>query len=134
MGWSPDERLSEGDPLGHGGRYVANHFVQKFNMCVRYAKSSQSEAIFHCLLAPVKFKRLLTPKHRALPSRPHNSTKMFRATILLASLLVAAAFGFAPVARVPRASSAALKMSFERELGVLPPIGYWDPLGESRNV
>jgi hypothetical protein len=50
---------------------------------------------------------------------------MFRVTVLLASFLAAAAF--AP-ARISRAS-AGLRMSFESELGVLPPVGYWDPLG-----
>ena len=29
------------------------------------------------------------------------------------------------------ARSSALKMSFENELGALPPTGYWDPLGLS---
>jgi hypothetical protein len=27
-------------------------------------------------------------------------------------------------------SKSMLKMQFEDELGVLPPVGFWDPLGE----
>ena len=50
---------------------------------------------------------------------------MFRLTVVLASLLSAAAF--APVARVARSSS--LKMGFESEIGAQPPLGFWDPLG-----
>lgn len=34
---------------------------------------------------------------------------------------------FAPSAR--RATSSALKMAFENELGAQPPLGFWDPLG-----
>jgi hypothetical protein len=49
---------------------------------------------------------------------------MFRLTVVLASLLSAAAF--APVARVARSSS--LKMGFENEIGVQRPLGFWDPL------
>ena len=49
---------------------------------------------------------------------------MFRLTVVLASLLSAAAF--APVARVARSSS--LKMGFESEIGAQPPLGFWDPL------
>jgi hypothetical protein len=53
---------------------------------------------------------------------------MFRFTVLLASLLAVAAF--AP--RGMRASSSrALSMKFENEVGVLPPTGFWDPLGGS---
>ena len=50
---------------------------------------------------------------------------MMRLTVVLASLLSAAAF--APVARVARSSS--LKMGFESEIGAQPPLGFWDPLG-----
>eukprot|EP00600_Ochromonadales_sp_CCMP1393_P006763 CAMPEP_0174967658 /NCGR_PEP_ID=MMETSP0004_2-20121128/7704_1 /TAXON_ID=420556 /ORGANISM="Ochromonas sp., Strain CCMP1393" /LENGTH=198 /DNA_ID=CAMNT_0016216811 /DNA_START=50 /DNA_END=646 /DNA_ORIENTATION=+ len=51
---------------------------------------------------------------------------MFKYIAILASLASVSAF-----VGVPRAarSSAALKMSFEDELGVLPPVGFWDPLG-----
>jgi len=51
---------------------------------------------------------------------------MFRTIAILASILSAAAF--APVMKNAR-TSMNLKMSFEDELGVLPPVGYWDPLG-----
>ena len=45
----------------------------------------------------------------------------------IASLVSASAF--TPSARVARSS--ALKMSFDNEIGALPPTGYWDPLGLS---
>ena len=38
----------------------------------------------------------------------------------------AAAFSPAPASRMAKSS---VKMSFEGELGVLPPVGYFDPLG-----
>ena len=50
---------------------------------------------------------------------------MFRALVVLASLISAAAF--APVAR--RMTSSSLKMSFENELGAIAPVGFFDPLG-----
>ena len=50
---------------------------------------------------------------------------MFRAFVVLASLISAAAF--APVAR--RMTSSSLKMSFEGEAGVVSPTGFFDPLG-----
>ena len=50
---------------------------------------------------------------------------LFRVTVLLVSLLSAAAF--AP--RSVRSISNALKMGFESELGAQPPLGFWDPLG-----
>ena len=50
---------------------------------------------------------------------------MFRVVLLLIAVLGAAAF--APVSRVAR--SGALKMGFESEVGVQPPLGLWDPLG-----
>mmetsp|Transcript_35882 Transcript_35882/g.36569 ORF Transcript_35882/g.36569 Transcript_35882/m.36569 type:complete len:200 (+) Transcript_35882:61-660(+) len=50
---------------------------------------------------------------------------MFRAAAIIASLAGVAAF--APAGRV--ASSSALKMGFESELGAQPPLGFWDPLG-----
>ncbi|KAJ1436847.1 chlorophyll a/b-binding protein domain-containing protein [Ochromonadaceae sp. CCMP2298] len=52
---------------------------------------------------------------------------MFKFVVILASLVSATAFTMAP--RTVRSSS--LKMSFEDELGVLPPVGFWDPLGLS---
>mmetsp|Transcript_22046 Transcript_22046/g.37197 ORF Transcript_22046/g.37197 Transcript_22046/m.37197 type:complete len:205 (+) Transcript_22046:77-691(+) len=55
---------------------------------------------------------------------------MFRATLLLALALTASAF--APTGRV--AKSASLKMGFEDELGVLPPVGFFDPLGLSNSI
>lgn len=50
---------------------------------------------------------------------------MFKFVAILSLLSGAAAFG--PMGF--RTASSALKMSFENELGVLPPVGYWDPLG-----
>merc|ERR1719164_370157 len=50
---------------------------------------------------------------------------MFRVAAILAILASAAAF--APMGRM--ATSSALKMSFESELGAQPPLGFWDPLG-----
>ena len=50
---------------------------------------------------------------------------MFRAVLALSFLL--SAFGFAPSARVSR--SVALSMDFSNEVGSLPPIKYFDPLG-----
>merc|ERR1719263_2125184 len=42
--------------------------------------------------------------------------------------LLATATAFAPMGRVN--SRTALKMSFDEEsIGILPPVGYWDPLG-----
>lgn len=52
---------------------------------------------------------------------------MFKVTAILASLL-ASAVAFAPQSRMSTRSS--LKMAFDEESsGVLPPVGYWDPLG-----
>lgn len=53
---------------------------------------------------------------------------MFRFVVLLASLLSAAAFR--PAAMRTAGSKSSLKMSFEGEVGVLPPVGYFDPLGK----
>ena len=55
---------------------------------------------------------------------------MFRAIAILASFVGASAF--APVST--RATSSSLKMSYENELGVLPPVGFFDPLGLSSNI
>ena len=55
---------------------------------------------------------------------------MFRALAILASFVSASAF--APASRI--ASSSALKMSYENELGAIPPIGFFDPLGLSSNI
>ena len=49
---------------------------------------------------------------------------MFRATAILAILASVAAF--APMGRM--ATSSALKMSFESEIGAQAPLGFWDPL------
>mmetsp|Transcript_21277 Transcript_21277/g.35640 ORF Transcript_21277/g.35640 Transcript_21277/m.35640 type:complete len:202 (+) Transcript_21277:38-643(+) len=54
---------------------------------------------------------------------------MFRTLAILASFVSASAF--APAGRV--ATSSALKMGFESELGALPPVGFWDPLGFCEN-
>ena len=56
---------------------------------------------------------------------------MFRALAVFASLLSVAAFS--PAARMSSRSSA-LKMSFEGELGALPPFGYFDPFGLADNI
>ena len=50
---------------------------------------------------------------------------MFKLVAVLASLLGAAAFAPARMAR----TSSALKMSFEEAIGAQPPLGFWDPLG-----
>lgn len=50
---------------------------------------------------------------------------MFKFVAILASLVSAAAF--APASRITRTS--ALKMGFENEIGVQPPLGFWDPMG-----
>lgn len=50
---------------------------------------------------------------------------------LFASLLAGAA-AFAPAAN--KASSSALSMSYESELGVQAPVGYFDPLGLASNI
>jgi Chlorophyll A-B binding protein len=55
---------------------------------------------------------------------------MFRALVVLASLIGAAAF--APAARMARSS--ALKMSYEGEAGVTAPAGFFDPLGLSKDI
>jgi hypothetical protein len=47
--------------------------------------------------------------------------------IAIAATLIASASAFAPVAQ--KASSSALSMSFENEIGAQPPLGFWDPLG-----
>mmetsp|Transcript_3648 Transcript_3648/g.3767 ORF Transcript_3648/g.3767 Transcript_3648/m.3767 type:complete len:199 (+) Transcript_3648:56-652(+) len=52
---------------------------------------------------------------------------MIRAAVVLASILSAAAFSPARV----NTRSNALRMGFESEPGVLPPTGFWDPLGLS---
>jgi hypothetical protein len=49
---------------------------------------------------------------------------MFRIVSFFALLLSVAAF--APISRVSRSN--AVKMNFENEIGVLPPLGFWDPL------
>ncbi len=52
---------------------------------------------------------------------------MFRSLAILASIIGASAF--APSSRVASTGSS-LKMSkFENEIGVQPPLGFWDPLG-----
>ena len=55
---------------------------------------------------------------------------MFRALVILASLVGAVAF--APAARMARSSS--LKMSYEGEAGVTAPAGFFDPLGLSKDI
>merc|ERR1712087_515342 len=47
---------------------------------------------------------------------------------IIAAALAGSAAAFSPAAQVSR-SSIATNMAFENELGVQPPLGYWDPLG-----
>ena len=55
---------------------------------------------------------------------------MFRALILLVSVLSATAF--APAGRAAKSS---LKMlDFSKEVGAQPPLGFWDPLGLLKNA
>jgi hypothetical protein len=54
---------------------------------------------------------------------------MFRFLAILASIVGSSAFTPSRVSR-----SSALKMSYENELGALPPVGFWDPLGLSKNI
>jgi hypothetical protein len=54
---------------------------------------------------------------------------MFRFISIIASLVSVAAF-----APTGRQSHAALKMSYENEVGVLPPVGFFDPLGLSKDI
>ena len=55
---------------------------------------------------------------------------MFKYVAILASLMGAAAF--VPASRVSTRSS--LKMNFKDEIGVIPPTGFFDPLGLSANI
>ena len=52
--------------------------------------------------------------------------------LAIATLLAGSAAAFAPSAN--KASSSALKMSYENELGVIAPTGFFDPLGLSKNI
>jgi len=54
---------------------------------------------------------------------------MFRALAIIASIVGASAF-----APSTRATSSSLKMSYADELGVLPPAGFFDPLGLSTGI
>merc|ERR1712154_182813 len=47
---------------------------------------------------------------------------------IIAAALVGSAAAFAPASQVSK-SSVATQMAFENELGVQPPLGFWDPLG-----
>lgn len=53
---------------------------------------------------------------------------MFRALVLALALSAASAFMGSPVVHRP-ARGAAMKMSFETEIGTQAPLGFWDPLG-----
>jgi len=46
---------------------------------------------------------------------------------------IAAVSAFAPVSR-SATKAVSLKMSFEDEIGVLSPTGFWDPLGLAKNI
>lgn len=50
---------------------------------------------------------------------------------LVFSVLVSAVCGFQYVAQVNRISRSPLSMAFATEVGVVPPVGYFDPLGKS---
>ena len=52
--------------------------------------------------------------------------------LAIATLLAGSAAAFAPAAN--KASSSALQMSYENELGVIAPTGFFDPLGLSKNI
>lgn len=54
---------------------------------------------------------------------------MFKATAVLA--MVAAAEAFRPSGRMMSSSKLSMKATsgFEEEIGALPPVGFWDPLG-----
>lgn len=54
---------------------------------------------------------------------------MFARVSAIVLALVASASAFAPSMKSARSS--ALKMSFENEVGALPPTGFFDPLGKS---
>jgi len=53
--------------------------------------------------------------------------------IAIAALLAGSAAAFAPSA-ANKASSLSLKMSYENELGVLAPAGYFDPAGLANGI
>lgn len=53
--------------------------------------------------------------------------------IAIAALLAGTAAAFAP-SKVAQTSSTALKMSYENELGVIAPTGFFDPAGLSTNI
>ena len=52
---------------------------------------------------------------------------------LIASLLCGTAAAFAPTS-MPKASTALKVSDFEYELGAQPPLGFWDPLGLTKNA
>ncbi|GAX15189.1 hypothetical protein FisN_12Lu194 [Fistulifera solaris] len=52
--------------------------------------------------------------------------------LAIAAILAGSAAAFAPSAN--KASSSVLKMSYENELGVIAPTGFFDPLGLSKNI
>ncbi len=53
--------------------------------------------------------------------------------IAIAALLAGSAIAFAPSAS-NKASSVSLKMSYENELGVIAPAGYFDPAGLAKDI
>jgi hypothetical protein len=51
--------------------------------------------------------------------------------LVLIAALVASTVAFAPTGRVALARpSSSIKMAFDNEIGALPPVGFWDPLGK----
>lgn len=59
---------------------------------------------------------------------------MFARIAVLLLVVLATATAFAPQSFRRAPVSNVLKMSFENEIGVLPPVGYWDPLGKFPRV
>jgi hypothetical protein len=54
-----------------------------------------------------------------------------RALIIVSLLAVAASFKFSPRVSTPTPSKTEISVAFSGEVGVLPPVGYFDPLGEN---
>lgn len=48
--------------------------------------------------------------------------------------LMATVAAFAPLTTRPMRSAASLKMGYENEVGALPPVGFFDPLGLSKDI
>ena len=66
------------------------------------------------------------------PALPHPALAMLTQVVVLAFTLISVNAFNAPAASVARRS--ALKMSFEDELGVINPTGFWDPLNLTKDM